>query len=229
VAAVRPLRPGDRGRDFSVRHTVRAAVGAGGFGPRTLRALARQPTARYDVAVVLDVSASMGQDRRPLVAPACAALARVLLRDGHRVGSVAFCEEAVTARRLSTHPGRLFPAGGYNWAHATNVEEGLEAGRRLLSQQSAAGHRRHLILVTDAEATSFNDLPSPFAALAPGPLVKAAQAAALRAAVRCAHQGITVSVLYPDDTSAVLFARRLARAGGGRCLALRAGPSADVG
>ena len=105
VIGVRDLRPGMRARDFSVRHTVRRSVAnpddSDGNHRWTLQGVSRQPTAGYDVVLVLDASASMGQDRRPLVAPASAALSYALIRDGHRVGAIAFCEEAITARRLS--------------------------------------------------------------------------------------------------------------------------------
>ena len=229
ILAVRPFRPGDRARDFSARQTVRASLRRGSFSPR---ALSRQPSAVWDVVVALDASASMGRDERPVVAPATAALTRVLVRHGHRVGALAFSEEAVVARPLSR--ARVpFLAEEYAFAHATNVEAGIDAARLLLLREAAAGARRHLILVTDAECTSHNGsdeawgpLGAPrgsqgLARLLAGGMVDAARRAALIAASRCRRQGITVSVAYPDHRAEVAFAHQLAEAGGGRARCLR--------
>jgi len=229
VVAVRPFRSGDRARDFSPRQTVRASLRSGALSPR---ALSRQPSAVWDVVVALDASASMGRDERPVVAPATAALTRVLVRNGHRVGALAFSEEAVLARPLSR--ARVpFLAEEYAFAHATNIEAAIDAGRILLVREAAAGARRHLILVTDAECTSHNGtdeawgpLGAPrgsqlIARLMAGGMVDAARRAALIAASRCRRQGITVSVAYPDLEADVAFAHQLAESGGGRARCLR--------
>ena len=229
ILAVRPFRSGDRARDFSARQTVRASLRTGSLSPR---ALSRQPSAVWDVVVALDASASMGRDERPVVAPATAALTRVLVRTGHRVGALAFSEEAVLARPLSR--ARVpFLAEEYAFAHATNIEAGIDAARLLLLREAAAGARRHLILVTDAECTSHNGTdeawgplgaprgPQGLARLLAGGMVDAARRAALIAASRCGRQGITVSVAYPDAAADVAFAHQLAEAGGGRARCLR--------
>ena len=229
ILGVRPFRPGDRGRDFSARQTVRASLRTGSLTPR---ALSRQPSAVWDVVVAFDASASMAADERPVVGPATAALTRVLIRRGHRVGALAFSEEAVLARPLS-RVRAPFPAEEYAFAHATNIEAGIEAARLLLLREGAAGARRHLILVTDAECTSHNGsdeawgpLGAPrgsqgLARLLSGGMVDAARRGALIAASRCRRQGITVSVAYPDDRAEVAFAHQLAEAGGGRARCLR--------
>jgi uncharacterized protein (DUF58 family) len=182
--------------------------------------------------IALDASASMGRTERPVVAPATAALTRVLVRNGHRVGALAFSEEAVVARSLS-RARAPFLAEEYAFAHATNVEAGIDAARLLLLREAASGARRHLILVTDAECTSHNGtdeawgpLGAPrgfqgIARLLAGGMVDAARRAALIAASRCRRQGITVSVAYPDPRSEVAFAHQLAEAGGGRARCLR--------
>jgi Mg-chelatase subunit ChlD len=229
ILAVRPFRAGDRARDFSARQTVRASLRAGSLAPR---ALSRQPSAVFDVVVVLDASASMGRVERPVVAPATAALTRVLLRTGHRVGALAFSEEAVLARPLSRSPAP-FLAEEYAFAHATNVEAGIDAARLLLWREAAAGARQHVIVVTDAECTSHSGTDEAWgplgvprgsqgmARLLAGGMVDAARRAALIAASRCRRQGITVSVAYPDPRSEVAFAHQLAEAGGGRARCLR--------
>ncbi len=231
--APRRVRPGDRARELSVRASVRAAVRAG--GPITLahlRVAPRQPVAAYDVVVVLDASASMGAAERPVVAPAVTALARVLVRAGHRVGAVAFSEEAVVARAISRAPDPL-PADGYAFAHATNLEAGIDAGRALLHRQADPDARPHLVLVTDAEATSHSGSDEAWGpAGAPrgiesvtrlyqGAAVEAAHRGALLAVLRARRFGITVSVVYPDDRADVVFAHALAAAGGGRARCLR--------
>src|SRR2546423_444217 len=125
VLAVRPFRPGDRARDFSARQTVRASLRTGSLSPP---ALSRQPRGVWDVVIAFDASASMGRDERPVVAPATAAITRVLVRNGHRVGALAFSEEAVLARPLSRSRMPLL-AEQYRFAHATNIEAGIEAAR----------------------------------------------------------------------------------------------------
>jgi Mg-chelatase subunit ChlD len=229
ILAVRPFRPGDRARDFSARQTVRASLRAGSLAPR---ALSRQPSAVWDVVVALDASASMGRTERPVVAPATAALARVLIRNGHRVGALAFSEEAVMARPLSRARTPLW-AGQYAFADATNIEAGIDAARLLLLREAAPGARRHVILVTDAECTSHNGSDEAWGPLgAPrgrqllprlmaGGMVDAARRAALIAASRCRRGGITVSLAYPDPRADVAFAHQLAEAGGGRARCLR--------
>jgi Mg-chelatase subunit ChlD len=197
-----------------------------------LRVAPRQPVAAYDVVVVLDASASMGAAERPVVAPAVTALARVLVRAGHRVGAIAFSEEAVVARAISRAPDPL-PAEGYAFAHATNLEAGIDAGRALLHRQADPDARPHLVLVTDAEATSHSGSDEAWGpAGAPrgiesvtrlyqGAAVEAAHRGALLAVLRARRFGITVSVVYPDDRADVVFAHALAAAGGGRARCLR--------
>jgi Mg-chelatase subunit ChlD len=231
----RKIRFGDRARALSVRATVRAAVRAGGpVSSAHLRVAPRQAVAAYDVVLVIDASASMGAAERPVVAPAAAALARALVRAGHRVGAVAFSEEAIVARPLSRAPDPL-PAGGYAFAHATNVEAGIDAGRMLLHRQADPDARPHLVLVTDAEATSHSGSEeawgpegapvgmSGLSRLLQGAATGAARRAALLAATRARRAGITLSVVYPDDRADVAFAHRLAAAGGGRARRLRSG------
>ena len=229
----RKLRSGDRSRELSVRATVRAAVRAGGtVSPAHIRVAPRQPVAAYDVVLVLDASASMGASERPVVAPAATALARALVRAGHRVGAVAFSEEAVVARALSRAPDPL-PAEGYAFAHATNIEAGIDAGRMLLHRQADPDARPHLLLVTDAEATSHSGSDEAWGPegapvgvrglgrLLQGAGVEAARRAALLATIRARRAGVTLSVVYPDDRADVAFAHSLATAGGGRALRLR--------
>jgi Mg-chelatase subunit ChlD len=229
ILAVRPFRSGDRARDFSARQTVRASLRTGSLSPR---ALSRQPSAVWDVVIVFDASASMGRDERPMVAPATAALTRVLVRNGHRVGALAFSEEAVLARPLSRSRVPLL-AEQYTFAHATNIEAGIEAARLLLLREAAAGARKHVILVSDAECTSHNGTDEAWGPagaprgsqlipwLMSGGVVDVARRAALIAASRCRRQGITVSVAYPDVRAEVGFAHQLAEAGGGRARCLR--------
>jgi Mg-chelatase subunit ChlD len=229
ILAVRPFRPGDRARDFSARQTVRASLRTGALAPR---ALTRQPSAVWDVVIAFDASASMGRDERPVVAPATAAITRVLVRLGHRVGAVAFSEEAVLARPLSRSRTPLL-AEQYRFAHATNIEAGIEAARLMLMREAASGARRHVIVVSDAECTSHNGTEEAWgplgiprgAQLIPrlmsGAVVDAARRGALIAASRCRRQGIIVSVAYPDDRAEVAFAHQLAEAGGGRARRLR--------
>jgi Mg-chelatase subunit ChlD len=229
----RKLRSGDRARELSVRATVRAAVRSGGtLSPADVRVAPRQPVAAYDVVLVLDASASMGAAERPVVAPAATALARALVRAGHRVGAVAFSEEAVVARAVSRAPDPL-PAEGYAFAHATNVEAGIDAGRMLLLRQGDPDARPHLLLVTDAEATSHSGSDEAWGPdgaprgmpglgrLLRGAGTDAARRAALLAATRARRAGITLSVVYPDDGADVGFAHLLAAAGGGRACRLR--------
>ena len=229
ILAVRPFRPGDRARDFSARQTVRASLRTGSLSPR---ALSRQPSAVWDVVIAFDASASMGRDERPVVAPATAAITRVLVRHGHRVGALAFSEEAVVARPLSRSRLPLL-AEQYRFAHATNIEAGIDAARLLLLREGAVGARRHVILVSDAECTSHNGTDEAWGPagapsgsqlipwLMSGGVVDVARRAALIAASRCRRQGITVSVAYPDPRAEVDFAHQLAEAGGGRARCLR--------
>jgi len=229
ILAVRPFKPGDRARDFSARQTVRASLRAGSLAPR---ALSRQPSAVWDVVVAFDASASMGRDERPVVAPATAAITRVLVRTGHRVGAVAFSEEAVLVRPLSRARVPLL-VEQYRFAHATNIEAGIDAARLMLVREAVPGARRHVIVVTDAECTSHSDTDEvwgPAGApkgsqlipwLMSGGVVETARRAALIAASRCRRQGITVSVVYPDERAEVDFAHQLAEAGGGYARSLR--------
>jgi hypothetical protein len=88
-------------------------------------------------------------------------------------------------------------------------------------------------VVSDAECTSHNGTDEAWGPLgAPkgsqliprlmsGGMVEAARRAALIAASRCRRQGITVSVVYPDDRAEVAFAHQHAEAGGGRARSLR--------
>lgn len=229
ILAVRPFKPGDRARDFSARQTVRATLRTGSLSPR---ALSRQPSAVWDVVVAFDASASMGRDERPVVAPATAAITRVLVRMGHRVGAVAFSEEAVLVRPLWRSRVPLL-VEQYRFAHATNIEAGIDAARLMLLREAVPGARRHVIVVTDAECTSHSGTEEAWGPagaprgsqlipwLMSGGVVETARRAALIAASRCRRQAITVSVVYPDERAEVDFAHQLAEAGGGRARCLR--------
>jgi len=125
------------------------------------------------------------------------------------------------------------PADGYAFAHATNLEAGIDAGRALLHRQADPDARPHLVLVTDAEATSHSGSDEAWGpAGAPrgiesvtrlyqGAAVEAAHRGALLAVRRARRFGITVSVVYPDDRADAVFAHALAAAGGGRARCLR--------
>lgn len=222
---VAPLGPGDRSRDLSVRHSLRAAVRSGELGARELRVLRREPTARYDVVLVLDMSASMADPETAFAAAACRTLAEALVRAGQRVGMVAFADDAVVAQELTRDRRDLDPEE-YEFGRSTNIEAGLEAARRLLLAGSVNGHRRRIVLISDAEATSYTTAPPlvparfnrPMAERYPGRAghpIHDARRAALLAARRCVREDIVVSVAQPGSMSDARFARLLAAAGGG--------------
>jgi hypothetical protein len=121
----------------------------------------------------------------------------------------------------------------YRFAHATNLEAGIDAARLMLVREALPGARRHVIVVTDAECTSHNGTDEAWGPLGvprgrhlisrlmSGGMVEAARRAALIAASRCRRRGIIVSVVYPDEQAEVAFAHQLAEAGGGRARCLR--------
>lgn len=223
-----PLGPGERSRDVSVRHSLRAAIrhGSADVGARELRVLRREPTTRYDLVLAVDVSASMAASEVAFAVAACRGLAEGLVRAGQRVGVVAFAEDAVVAQELTRDRRRLDPAE-YDFGRSTNIEAGLEASRQLLLLGSVNGHRRRIVLISDSEATAYTTKPPTpkdeqrrrgWAEHFPGReghRLRDSRRAALGAARRCAADEIRVSVCLPGAVGDNQFARQLAAAGGG--------------
>lgn len=228
-----PLGPGERSRDVSVRHTLRAAVrhGGGEVGARELRVLRREPTTRYDIVLAVDVSASMASAEVAFAVAACRGLAEGLVHSGQRVGIVAFAEDAVVAQELTRDRRRLDPEE-YDFGRSTNIEAGLLAARQLLMLGSVNGHQRRIVLISDSEATAYtNKPPTPkdeqrrrgWAEHFPGReghRLRDARRAALGAARRCLADGVRVSVALPGAIGDSRFARQLAATGGGVVRAL---------
>jgi Mg-chelatase subunit ChlD len=223
-------------RHLSVRHTLRAAARAGTLNATEWRVLSRLPTVRYDMVLVVDVSASMGDSRAARAVGVARSLGEMIVKSGHRVGMVAFAEEAEVAQRITGH-WRRFDPEAYEFGRATNIEVGLDRARRLVREDALAGHRRQIVLVSDAQPNSYTvDPHDPSGAVAGAgawktqllpsgrqsvePVIHRARRHALMAARRCRAQGVQVSVIIPNDAANGEFARALAAAGRGLVRAL---------
>jgi hypothetical protein len=236
-------------RHLSVRHTLRAAARAGTLNATEWRVLSRLPTVRYDMVLAVDVSASMGDPRAARAVGVARSLGEMIVRSGHRVGMVAFAEEAEVAQRITGH-WRRFDPEAYEFGRATNIEAGLERARSLLREDALAGHRRQIVLVSDALPNSYTVDPHDPSGAADGkgawksellpsgrqsvePVIQRARRHALTAARRCRADGVPVSVIIPNDAANGEFARALAAAGRGLVRALgpesaaRPGPGED--
>lgn len=155
-ADVRRYKVGDVYRDISMRHTLKQMIKNGktlkDIGRREFRSFNKKPTAQLDIALCVDVSASMKEQSKLRYAKlALAGLAKAAVEKGDRVGIVAFSNVGNVVTPLTDDYRAIM--GSVIQLRAdqyTNIGNGLLRARTMLLNDNS-GNKKHIILITDGQ------------------------------------------------------------------------------
>ena len=153
---VRRYRTGDVFRDISVRHSLRRVMRKGktleDINQSDLRSFEKKPSHQLDIAICVDVSASMKEHAKLRYAKlAVAELARAALDKHDRVGIVAFSNlgQVVVSPTDKLSP-ILEAAMTMKAEQYTNIGNGLICARRMLLKGKNS-NPKYIILITDGQ------------------------------------------------------------------------------
>ena len=240
---IRRYRRGDVFRDISLRHTIRRIMRKGkaveDINYTDLRAFEKRPSNQLDIAVCVDISASMKEGGKLRYAKmAVAELCRAAIEKHDRVGVVAFSNLGDVMVPLTDKLTPLLEATMHMRSKQfTNIGNGLSTARRML-QKNRKENPKYIILITDGEPNAAlsddiegSDYYSRIAEFSRGTSMETKRALgaqhALREACRTSREHIKISVVYiapqtdgVDESERV--AREIARIGNGRFQLVRA-------
>ena len=240
---IRRYRRGDVFRNISLRHTLRRIMRKGkaieDINYTDLRAFEKRPSNQLDIAVCVDISASMKEGGKLRYAKmAVAELCRAAIEKHDRVGVVAFSNLGDVMVPLTDKLTPLLEATMHMRSKQfTNIGNGLSTARRML-QKNRKENPKYIILITDGEPNAAlsddiegSDYYSRIAQFSRETSMETKRALgaqhALREAGRTSREHIKISVVYiAPETDGVdeseRVAREIARIGGGRFQLVRA-------
>jgi hypothetical protein len=155
-AEVRRYKKGDVFRDISVRHTLREVVKRGksleDISVREFRSFEKKQSLQLDIALCIDVSASMkDQFKLRYAKMALTGLVKAALEKNDRVGIVSFSNRGEVIAPLTDKPHSLLDAMVRLRAEQyTNIGNGLRCAREMLLR-SKDGNKKYIILITDGQ------------------------------------------------------------------------------
>jgi len=158
-AEVRRYQWGDVYRDISLRHTLREMVKQGktleDISRREFRSFDKKPSAQLDIALCVDVSASMKEQSKLRYAKlALAGLAKAALDKKDRVGIVAFSNIGKIITPLTDNYQTIMDSViGLRADQYTNIGNGLRHARNMLLRDNS-GNKKHIILISDGQANA---------------------------------------------------------------------------
>jgi Mg-chelatase subunit ChlD len=153
---VRRFRTGDVFRHISVRHSLRRVMRKGKeideINRSDLRSFEKKPSQRLDVAICVDVSASMKDHAKLRYAKmAIAELARAALSKQDRVGIVSFSNLGQVVVPLTDAVQPILEAAMTMKAEQyTNIGNGLICARRMLLKEKNS-NPKYIVLITDGQ------------------------------------------------------------------------------
>ena len=240
---VRRYQRGDVFKNVSIRHTLRRVLRKGkafdDINYTDLRAFEKKPSNQLDIAVCVDISASMKEGGKLRYAKmAVAELAKAAIDKGDRMGIIAFSNLGEVVVPLTAKLQPLMEATmTLRSEQYTNIGNGLRVARQML-QKDRNSNAKFIILITDGEPNAalsedsrgdgyyarvaeFSRETSMEAKRAMG-----AQHALLEAArTRRKHMKVAVVYICPEDKvdpESERVAREIARRGGGKFHRVRA-------
>ena len=155
-AESRRYRRGDTFKELSLRHTLRRIIRKGktfaDINYTDLRSFEKKPVNQLDIAVCVDISASMKEKGKLRYAKmALAELAKAAIEKHDRMGIVAFSNLGEEVVPLTEKITPLFEATMTLRADQfTNIGNGLSCARRMLMQDKNS-NQKYIILITDGE------------------------------------------------------------------------------
>jgi len=240
---VRRYRRGDVFKDISMRHSLRRLLRKGtafaDINYTDLRSFAKTPANPLDIAVCVDISASMKESGKLRYAKmAVAELAKAATDKGDRMGIIAFSNLGEVVVPLTGRLQALMEATmTLRSEQYTNIGNGLRVARRML-QKDRNSNTKLIVLITDGEpnaALSDDSRGSGYharvAEFSRGTSMETKRAMgaqhALQEAAMTRRKHIKVAVVYicPEGTAdpeSERVAREIARMGGGKFHRVRA-------
>jgi len=153
---VRRFRTGDVFRHISVRHSLRRLMRKGktidDINRSDLRSFEKKPSQQLDVAICVDVSASMKDHAKLRYAKmAIAELAKAALAKQDRVGIVSFSNLGQVVVPLTDKMQPILEAAMTMKAEQyTNIGNGLICARRILMKEKNS-NPKYIVLITDVQ------------------------------------------------------------------------------
>jgi Mg-chelatase subunit ChlD len=220
---IRRFSSGDPFRDISVRHTLkeiaRQKKGLCDVRNSDFRVFLKQPRKpQYDIIICLDTSGSMGFHQKLTYSRLVAAgLVQAALRDGNRVGIVAFSDHGQVTVPLTDKDkdslldciAAVTPRGN------TNIGDGIKSSRELLFQ-TYNSNQKYIMLITDGQPTAISE--KAFAHLKEMKEKDLTEESALLETRQAAARGIRVSVIHiaGQDEASGTFIKNIAQVGKGK-------------
>ena len=220
---IRRYRSGDSYRNISVRRTLkeiaRKRKRLSDVQKSDFRVFSTQSNyLRSDIIMCMDTSGSMGFHKKLMYARlAAAGIVQAALKDGNRIGIVAFNDYGKLAMPLTENDeesllnfiAKVSPRGN------TNIGDGIRFSAEALFHNSSR-NPKHILVISDGLASAVSE--SIIDQLAVGEGGDLTEESALLEAKKAAAKGIQVSVIHiagKDDVSNN-FAHDIARVGNGR-------------
>ena len=153
---VRRYQRGDVFKSISIRHTLRRVLRKGkafdDINYTDLRAFEKKPANQLDIAVCVDISASMKEGGKLRYAKmAVAELAKAAIDKGDRMGIIAFSNLGEVVVPLTAKLQPLMEATmTLRSEQYTNIGNGLRVARQML-QKDRNSNAKFIILITDGE------------------------------------------------------------------------------
>lgn len=236
-AESRRYRRGDTFKVLSLRHTLRRIIRKGktfeDINYTDLRSFEKKPINQLDIAVCVDISASMKEKGKLRYAKmAVAELAKTAIEKHDRMGIVAFSNLGEVVVPLTDKITPLFEATMTLRADQfTNIGNGLTCARKMLMQDKNS-NQKYIILITDGEPnaalsddfdrTTYHQKVADFSRATTMETKKSmGKHHALVEAGKTSRENIKISVIYisPEaekDEESERVAREIARIGSGR-------------
>ncbi|MCX5901415.1 MAG: VWA domain-containing protein [Proteobacteria bacterium] len=234
---VRRYQRGDVFKNISIRHTLRRVLRKGksfdDINYTDLRAFEKKPANQLDIAVCVDISASMKESGKLRYAKiAIAELARAATDKGDRMGIIAFSNLGQVVVPLTDKLTPLMEAAmTLRSEQYTNIGNGLRVARQML-EKNRNSNGKFIILITDgapnaalSEDSRGAGYHAQVAAFSRQTSMETKRAMgtqhALIEAARTQRKHMKISVVYisPEgnaDQESERVAREIARIGGGR-------------
>lgn len=234
---IRRYKRGDLFNDLSIRHTLRRIIRKGksieDINYTDLRSFEKKPSNQLDIAICVDISASMKENAKLRYAKmAVAELGKAAITKNDRVGIVAFSNLGQVVVPLTDKITPLLEATMTLSAEQyTNIGNGLLCARRMLLKNKDS-NPKYIILITDGQPNAaLSDegaglsYHSQVAEFSRQTSMETKQAMgtrhALSEALKTSRRHIKISVIFispakDEDAQSEKTAREIARIGAGR-------------
>ena len=210
VVGVRKYHLGDRYKDISLKDTMREAIRNRRMEITRddIRVQVRDIRTQLYIVLAIDLSGTMAELEKLWYAKeAAGALALSSLRYKDKVGVVSFSNLAEEVIDVTDNPYRVMKAVIELDLHEnafTNIGYGIRKAREMLLRRKKSSAARHIILISDGDATAPDPSPERFA---------------IREAIKTVKKGITLSTVCINQASAnPELMKRIAKIGKGNVI-----------